>query len=151
MVIPIKVNEDNEFDISYTDDIHSYTQQQIGTLELYFTKVVKSEELKEIDVSHIEDDVTEVDESMVSISASFLEANRKTTQDSLLCFTQSSKLLTSSFSNLLNLISLEVPKILGCEKRAVVITLVETPNSNLLGGPTKTAYFYSFKGMLLSS
>ena len=40
-------------------------------------------------------------------------------------------------------VSQEIPKILLCEK-SIVILVVETSNTNILGGPMKTAYFYSF-------
>jgi len=93
-------------------------------------------------MSKIEDGHSQGDESLVSISAAFLRANKKTFQDSLLRFTQATKNNTS-FSALLNLISKDIPKILTCEK-SLVILIVETSNPNMFASSTKTAYFYSF-------
>ena len=89
----------------------------------------EKEEIKEIDVSKIENE--NIDESRVSISASFLEANKKTSKDSLLAFTQATK-HQCSFSQLLNHISNEIPKILSCDK-SLLILLVETSSTNMFG------------------
>lgn len=103
----------------------------------------KEEELVEntVEESKIDETQTQLDESKISMSASFLDANKKTSQDSLMYFTQSTK-LQPSFSKLLLTITHEIPKILGCEK-SLVILVVEGP-TNILGGVTKIAYFYSF-------
>ena len=92
--------------------------------------------------SKTNESVLQMNESKNSITASFLEANKKTNNDALICFSQTTK-INISFSQLLNQSSLQIPKILQCDK-ALVMLIVETPNSNILGGPTKTAYFHSF-------
>jgi hypothetical protein len=181
IVVPIKTNDefgDIEDDTSSLD-LHSYSKNYIGSLEMYFSDssnkitndlfendksintlspifnllrdIILHEQgthnLKDFDDSKIEDNKIEdaslqMDESKASISPSFLEANRKTHKDALLTFNQATK-LHNSFSNLLYQVSIEIPKILNCDK-SLVLLVVETPNNNMLGGPTKTAYFYSF-------
>ena len=92
--------------------------------------------------SKTNESVLQMNESKNSITTSFLEANKTTNNDALISFTQETK-RNISFFQLLNQFSWEIPKILQCDK-ALVMLIVETPNSNILGGPTKTAYFYSF-------
>lgn len=154
-------------------DLCSYSKNFIGSLEMYFTdsdnkidnemfendKAINTlfpifnllrdiilhdqdNNMKEFDMCKIEEDNSQIDESKISISPSFLEANKKAPNDTLLSFTQATK-CHNSFSNLLYQVTQEIPKILGCQK-SLVLLVVETPNSNILGGPTKTAYFYSF-------
>ena len=102
----------------------------------------KSDIFRENSDSKTNESVLQINESKNSITASFIEANKKTNNDALMAFTQTTK-RNISFSQLLYQSSLEIPKILQCDK-ALVMLIVETPNSNILGGPTKTAYFYSF-------
>ena len=165
----LDITDENE-----TVDVNSIPKNQIGVLELYFNdqnnKVefsqfddnkwlnslipifsllrdivvneTKNEFLKEFEETKLNEIPSQIDESKASITTSFLIANKKTNDNALVQFTQSSK-LQSSLSQMLYNVSLEIPKILLCEK-SIVILIVETPNKNILGGPTKTAYFYSF-------
>ena len=155
-------------------DINNIPKNQIGILELYFNDQTnksdpsqfednkllnslypifsllrdivlnesKNEYLKEFEETKTIDIPSQIDESKASLTTSFLVANKETHDNALILFTQSSK-LQNSLSQMLYNVSQEIPKILLCEK-SIVILVVETSNTNILGGPMKTAYFYSF-------
>lgn len=71
----------------------------------------KNEYLKEFEETKIIDIPSQIDESKVSLTTSFLVANKETQDNALLQFTQCSK-LQNSLSRMLYNVSQEIPKIL---------------------------------------